>query len=355
MDRVLGASRQFTARPAVRSRTPDRDGAVRPARLACLVAVLAGLGAFDAVLPGAALAQADYPARAVRLVVPTPPGSTLDTIPRIVADKLSQRWNEPVVIENKPGVAQNLGAEYVAKAEPDGYTLLATPQGPLTISQYFFPKLGFDPTAFVPISVFAQQPLLLVANPRFAAATLPALIAYGKANPGKINFASPGIGSSPHLTGEMLQRDAGIRFTHVPYKGMTPLVTDLLAGRVDIAFNNLSNTVELIRDGKLKPLAVASEKRIPEFPDVPAVAELYPGFYATSWFALVAPPRTSAAIAAKIGRDLAEVLRQPDVAARFKQLGVTPVDMSRSQTAAFLKEESERWRQVITAAGIKAL
>jgi tripartite-type tricarboxylate transporter receptor subunit TctC len=281
------------------------------------------------------------------MVVPTPPGSTLDTLPRIIADKLSQRWKQTVVIENKPGAAQNLGAEYVAKSEPDGYTLLATPQGPLTISQYFFPKLGFDPTAFVSISMFAQQPLLLVANPRVPATSLRELIAYAKTNPGKINFASPGVGSSPHLTGEMLQGDAGIHFTHVPYKGMTPLVTDLLAGRVDIAFNNLSNTLALIREGKIKALAVASRKRIAEFPDVPAVAELYPGFYATSWFALVAPPRTSAAIAEKIWRTLVEVLRQPDIADRFKQLGVTPVGMSPAETTAFLKKEATRWQKVI--------
>jgi tripartite-type tricarboxylate transporter receptor subunit TctC len=358
MDRIVGGlaflmliAGQFTAVVAVRWRTPGAFDEARPARLAYLLAGLLGLGA-AATIAGAARAQDGYPDRTVKLVVPTPPGSTLDTLPRIIADKLSQRWKETVIVENKPGAAQNLGAEYVAKSEPDGYTLLATPQGPLTISQYFFPKLGFDPTAFVPISMFAQQPLLLVANPRVPAASLRELIAYAKANPGKINFASPGVGSSPHLTGEMLQGDAGIRFTHVPYKGMTPLVTDLIAGRVDIAFNNLSNTLELIREGKLKALAVASEKRIPEFPDVPAVAELYPGFYATSWFALVAPPRTSAAIAEKIWRDLAQVLRQPDVAERFKQLGVTPTGLSPAQTATFLKEEAARWQRVIAGSHI---
>lgn len=362
MNSILGATAilstaaiRSTAMPAVRSTQKNKYKEARTVRLLCFLAVLAILGTAGGMRPSAALAQGAYPNRAVKLVVPTPPGSTLDTIPRIIADRLSQRWKQPVVIENKPGAAQNVGAEYVAKSQPDGYTLLATPQGPLTISQYFFPKLGFDPAAFVPISVFAQQPLLLVANPRFPAATLSALIAYAKDNPGKINFASPGIGSAPHLTGEMLQGDAGIRFTHVPYKGMTPLVTDLLAGRVDIAFNNLSNTLDLIHAGKLRPLAVASKKRIPEFPNVPAVAELYPGFYATSWFALVAPPRTSTATAENIFKDLANVLQQPDVASRFKQFGVTPIGMSPSQTAAFLKEESERWHKVIVSAGIKAL
>jgi tripartite-type tricarboxylate transporter receptor subunit TctC len=299
------------------------------------------------------LAQAgDYPDRTIEIVVPTPPGANLDVLPRVIADKLAQRWGQTVVIENKPGASQILGAEYVAKAKPDGYTLLATPQGPLVISQSFYPKLRFDPAAFTPISIFAQQPLLLVANPHAPFSTLRELIAYAKANPGKVNFASPGIGSSPHLTGEMLQTDTGIRFTHVPYKGMAPLMVDLLAGRVDIAFNNLGNTSPLIRDGKVKVLAVASPERIPELPDTPAVAELYPGFYATSWFAFVAPPKAPPKIAAKLSRAIAETVRMPEVIGRYKQMGATPLGMSPAETAAFLKKETERWRKIILASHI---
>jgi tripartite-type tricarboxylate transporter receptor subunit TctC len=310
-------------------------------------------GLLLAIAPAGALAGNHYPNRTVTIVVPTPAGSNLDALPRIVAEKLAQRWGQAVIIENKPGAAQNLGAEFVAKSAPDGYTLLATPPGPLVISQSFFPKLRFDPAAFVPISVFAEQPLLLVANPRVPAASMRELIAYAKVHPGKINFASPGTGSSPHLTGEMLQRAAGVRFTHVPYKGMTPLMVDLLAGRVDIAFNNLGNTLPLIRKGKLKTLAVASLKRIPELPDVPAVAELYPGFLATSWFAFVAPPHTPADIAAKVSQAVAAAVKMPDVVQRYRRMGATPLGMSPSETAAFLKQESERWRKVIVASHIE--
>jgi tripartite-type tricarboxylate transporter receptor subunit TctC len=310
--------------------------------------------ALPLVGPVAAHAEADYPNHTVKIVVPAPPGTNLDLLPRIIADKLSQRWGQTVIIENKPGAAQNLGAEYVAKSDPDGYTLLATPQGPLVISQSFFPKLRFDPAAFTPISIFAQQPLLLVANPRDPYATLRDLIAYAKANPGKVNFASPGIGSSPHLTGEMLQLDAAIRFTHVPYKGMTPAMVDLLGGQVDIIFNNLGNTLPLIREGKVKALAVANPKRIAELPEVPAVAELYPAFYSTSWFAFVAPPHTSPDIAAKVSKAIAETVALPDVVERYRKVGTTPLGLSPEDTAAFLKKETERWRKVIVARKLSA-
>ncbi len=321
---------------------------ISPVSIRCFVAT-----ALIAVAPIAVSAHSSYPDHAVKVIVPLPPGPTADTLPRIIAEKLAKRWGQAVVIENKPGAAQNLGAELVAKSAPDGYTLLATPQGPLVISQSFFPKLGFDPSAFVPISIFAEQPLLLVANPRVPAANLGELIAYAKANPGKLNFASPGIGSSPHLTGEMLQTDAGIRFTHVPYKGMGPAVVDLLAGRVDIAFNNLANSLSLIRSGKLKAVAVASLKRIPELPEVPAVAELYPGFYSNSWFAFVAPPQTPAATAAKISQAIADVVRMPDIVAWYKKTSMTPIAMSPGETGAFLKKEGERWRKVIISSHLE--
>jgi tripartite-type tricarboxylate transporter receptor subunit TctC len=309
--------------------------------------------ALIAVAPVAVSAHADYPDKLVKIIVPLPPGPVADTLPRVIAAKLAQRWGQSVIIENKPGAAQNLGAELVAKAAPDGYTLLATPQGPLVISQSFFPKLGFDPAAFVPISIFAEQPLLLVANPQVPAASLRELIVYAKANPGKLNFASPGIGSSPHLTGEMLQTDAGIRFTHLPYNGMGPAIVDLLSGRVDITFDALANSLPLIHGGKLKAVAVASPKRIPELPEVPAVAELYPGFYANSWFAFVAPPHTSVAIASKISQAITDVVQMPEVVAWYKKTWMTPVAMSPAETGAFLKRESERWRQVVISSHLE--
>jgi tripartite-type tricarboxylate transporter receptor subunit TctC len=307
-----------------------------------------------AAVPVAALAQSDYPNRRIKIVVPAPPGPSLDMLSRLIADKLAAHWGQPVIVENRPGAAQNLGAEAVAKAEPDGYTLLATPQGPLVISQHFFPKLGFDPSAFVPVSIFATQPLLLVANPKVRALTLQEFVALAKTSPDRISFASPGTGSSPHLTGEMLKTAADIDFVHVPYKGMAPATADLLAGHVDIMFDNLGNTLPHIKEGKLKVLGVAGETRIPELSDVPAIAEMFPGFYSTSWFAVVAPPKTPADIADKLSQAIAQILRRPDVVERYRAMSGTPVGTSPSETAAFLKKESERWRKVIAAAGIRA-
>jgi tripartite-type tricarboxylate transporter receptor subunit TctC len=302
---------------------------------------------------GVTLAQDGYPSRPIKIVVPLPPGPTADVLPRILADRLSARWGQPVIVENRPGAANNLGAELVAKAEPDGYTLLATPQGPLVISQSFYPKLGFDPSAFVPISVFAAQPVVLVINSNVPASTLADLVAYAKANPGKLNFASAGTGSSPHLTAEMLRMAAGIEIVHVPYTGQGPAMLDLLAGRIDLMMDNLGNTLPHVRSGKLKALGVASEARIPELPDVPAIAETFPGFYSTSWFAMVAPPKTPTAIAGKLSEAIADVLRSPDVAHKFRELSSTPVGSSPAEAAAFFKKEAERWRNVIVSGGIK--
>jgi tripartite-type tricarboxylate transporter receptor subunit TctC len=307
-----------------------------------------------AMLPAGVAAQTSYPTRTVKIVVPAPPGANLDTIPRIIADKLSTMWGQPVIIEHRPGAAQNLGAEVVARAEPDGYTLLATPQGPLVISQHFFAKLGFDPDAFTPVSVIASQPLVLVAHPKFRASSLKELVSLAKgAKDAKISFASAGIGSSPHLTGEMLKLAAKIDFVHVPYKGLAPAMTDLLGGHVDMMFDNLTNALPQVRDGKVKALAVAGATRIPELPDVPAIAEMYPGFYSTSWFAIAAPPKTPPEIAGKISQSIAATLKLPDVIERYRALASTPVGNSPAEMAEFLKKESARWRQVIAAAGIK--
>jgi tripartite-type tricarboxylate transporter receptor subunit TctC len=318
-----------------------------------LMSVLACTTAFLVAAPVATFAQTTYPTRTIKIVVPIPPGPVADVLPRLLAEKLSARWGPPVIIENRPGAALNLGAEVVAKAPPDGYTLLATPPNPLVINQSFFPKLGYDPSAFVPISIFASLPYVLVVNPKIPASTLPELIAYAKANPNKINFASAGTGSGPHLTGEMLSLAASIRMVHVPYTGLGPAMTDLLAGHVDMLVDNLGNALPRVREGKLRALGVGSKTRIPELPNVPAIAEIFPGFDAMVWFAIVAPPKTPPDIAAKLSQAIAEALRLPDVAQRFRDLSITPVGSSPADTAAFLKEETERWRNVIIAGGIK--
>src|SRR5262245_57322103 len=261
-----------------------------------------------AILVSIASAAAQvYPNRAIKIVVPLPPGATADTLPRIIADKLTLKWGQPVIVENRPGAAQNLGAEVVAKAEPDGYTLLATPQGPLVVSQHFYPKFGFDPDAFVPVTIMGILLSTLVVSPKVPASTLQELIAFAKASPDKLSYASPGTGSPPHLAAAMLATAAGVRMVHVPYKGLAP------TGHVDMMFDNLGNTLPHIKDGRLRALAISTERRIPEFPEIPAVAEMYPGVIYTSWFAIVAPPKTVVEIASKLSSDIAEVFRIHDV------------------------------------------
>jgi tripartite-type tricarboxylate transporter receptor subunit TctC len=304
------------------------------------------------LLTGATLAAAQtYPSRPIRIVVPLPPGANGDLMPRILAQHLSAKLGQPVVIENRPGAAQNLGAELVYRAEPDGHTLLATPQGPLVISQSFFPKLGFDPTQFVPVTIMAKLPYILVVHPKVPVSTFAEFIAYAKANPNKLNDASPSTGSGPHLTGEMLKLAAGIKMTHVPYSGMAPALNDLLAGHVEMMFDG--NSLPLVQERKLKGLAVTGDKRAPELPDLPAIAETYPEVQATSWFGVVAPPRTPPEIAGKLSQAFAEILRTPEVEKRWRDMTLTPVGGTPEEIAAFFKVETERWRKVIVSGNIK--
>jgi tripartite-type tricarboxylate transporter receptor subunit TctC len=302
---------------------------------------------------GGAVAQPDYPTRAIKFIVPIPPGGTLDALPRVIASHLSQRWGVPITIENRPGAAQNLGAEVVARAEPDGYTLLVAPKGPLVISQHTYPKLGFDPGAFVPVTIFATQPTVLVANPKAPFSTLPELIACAKANPGRISYGSPGTGGPLHLQFEILDTAADIHLVHVPYKGLAPAMTDLLAGHIDLTFDNFGNSLDYIKDGKLKALGVTSKSRLAELPDVPTIAETFPDFIFSEWFAIVAPPKTSPEIAAKLSRAIGETLRLPEVAQRFRDVSVTPVVSSPAETAAVLEQETESWRKVVAQLGLK--
>jgi tripartite-type tricarboxylate transporter receptor subunit TctC len=300
-----------------------------------------------------ALAQ-DYPTRAVRFVVPFPPGGTADAIPRIIGDWLSRRWGQAVVIENKAGAAGNIGAEVVANAEPDGYTLLSTPPPPLVVNQKLYPKLGFDPAAFVPVSVMATVPTALVVNPvRITASTVPEFITLARSNPGKITSATQGNGTTSHLSSEMFQLLAQVKFVHVPYRGSAPALQGLVAGDVDVMFDNLGVSLALVQSGKLKLVAVGTERRIAALPDVPTIAETLPGFVSSAWFAVVAPPKTPQAIAQKINADISEALRQPEIARRLVDLSAEPVGGSTAAAAKFMHEEDGRWDAVIKAAGIR--
>ena len=309
--------------------------------------------ALFAVAPAAAFAQDDFPNRPIRIVVPLAPGGTSDLLPRMVGEKLTLRWGQPVIIENKPGGALHLGTEAVARAAPDGYTLLLAPQGPLVLSPSLYVKLGYDPAAFVPVTTLARLPYVFVVNPKVPVSSVPELIAFAKANPDKLNFGTPGTGSAQHLAVEWFKIFTGVRLTHVPYRGTAPAIADLLAGHVQLMFDNAANALPQVREGKLRALAIGAPPRIPELPDVPAMAEFFPGFLAASWFALVAPPNTPPDVVAKLSQAIGDALRMPDVSRRLHGLGATPVGSSPAETEAFLRQETERWRKVIVDAGIK--
>jgi tripartite-type tricarboxylate transporter receptor subunit TctC len=309
--------------------------------------------ALIAAAPATVLAQADYPNHAIKFIVPVPAGNMLDAMPRIIGDKLSPRWNLPVVVENRPGAASNLGTEMVFKSPPDGYTLLVSPPGPLAISQHVYTKLGFDPSQFVPVSELVRFPFLLIANNDFPVSNLQELIARAKANPDKVTFATPGVSSTPHLTMEKLSRAAGVRFVHVPYQGLSPALNDLLGGHVNVMFDTPGNIMGHVRDGKVKLLAVTGAKRLAEHPAIPALGDTYSGVVHEDWFAVVAPPRTPSQIAAKLSQAIAETLKLPDVAKRIGEAGFTSVGSSPAQTVAMIKAESEKFRPIIAEAGIK--
>ena len=296
----------------------------------------------------------DYPARTVKIIVPFPAGGTADVMPRIIADWLSRHWGQPVIIENRSGAGGNVGAEVVAKSDPDGYTLLSAPPPPLVINQNLYAHLEFDPLQFVPIVVMGRVPNALVVNPnKIAANTVKDFIAYAEANPGKITVATQGNGTTSHLTSELFQMMAKVKLQNVPYRGSGPALNDLVAGSVDAMFDNLGVSLQLVKAGKLKLVAVASPQRVKSLPDVPAIAETLPGFASVTWFAIAAPPHTPAAIAAKINAAVNEALRDPDVQKRLADLSAEPVGGTAEATAAYFHDEVERWKNVIVSAHVK--
>jgi len=326
------------------------SGSRRRLARGCIGAGLA-LAAMLAVLPQAD-AQ-DYPSRPVKIIVPFPAGGTADVMPRVIGEWLSRKWGQPVVVENRTGAAGNIGAEAVAKAEPDGYTLLSAPPPPLVINQNLYPKLGFDPTEFVPIVIMGRVPNALVINPKLPFNSVAELIAYAKANPGKLTSATQGNGTTSHLTSELFQLMADVKFQHVPYRGSAPALTDLVAGSVDLMFDNLGVSLPLVKGGQLKLLGVATPKRMASLPDVPTIAETLPGFESAAWFAIVAPPKTPQAVVDKINADVNEALRQSDIVQRLTQLSAEPIGGTPQATAAYMREEIERWHKVIKAANVK--
>ena len=247
-------------------------------------------------------------------------------MPRIIADWLSRKWGQAVIIEDRTGAGGNVGAEVAAKSDPDGYTLLAAPPPPLVINQNLYPHLDFDPLQFVPIGVMGRVPNGLIVNPdKIAANTVKDFIAYAKANSGKLTDATQGNGTTSHLTAELFQMMAKVKLQNVPYRGSGPAMNDLVAGSVDCVFDNIGAPMQLVKAGKLKLIAVATPERIKSLPDVPTIAETVPGFASVTWFAIVAPPKTPAAIVDKISAGLNEALRDPEVQKRFADLTAEPV------------------------------
>ena len=301
----------------------------------------------------AVFSQGGYPNKVVRIIVPFPAGGSNDVLCRILGDKLSARWSQPVVVENRAGAGGNIGAESVFKADGDGYLLLCSPPGPLSINHNLYKALNYDPAKFAPITVLALVPNVVTARIDLPANSIRELIAYAKANPSRINYASQGNGSTSHLSAAMLQSMAGLELVHVPYKGEGPALVDIVAGRVDIFIGNLAAALKFHQSGRAKILAVASTRRSPVLPEVPTATEAgLPGFISSAWFGLVAPPGTLVAVLNKVNADAVESLKLPDVRARFLEQGAEPVGNTPAEMAVFVKEEMVRWQEVIRSANV---
>jgi tripartite-type tricarboxylate transporter receptor subunit TctC len=321
-----------------------------------VVAILAGLGAALGGHQGRAQdsTQSPYPARMVRIVVPSAPGSTTDTLARIVADQLARKWARSVIVENVAGGAMNTGAANVARAAPDGATLMVAPPAPLTFNDLLYRDLGYRPDQFVPITLLAKIPNILVVRNSFPASSLVELTAYAKAHPGQLSYASQGVGSTAHLSASQLEALAGIKMVHVPYRGAQPALTDVMAGNVDLFFDTPTTSVPLYRNRMLKILAVADLVRTPALPELPTFSEAgLPGFRSITWFALVAPPGTAAALAERINRDAVEALKSKDVSDKLRALSLDPGATTRAETAKFFGEETALWSGVIKEAKIE--
>jgi tripartite-type tricarboxylate transporter receptor subunit TctC len=297
---------------------------------------------------------ASWPNRFVRLIVPFPPGGGTDAIARVVAVKMSAIWGYEMVIENKGGGATSIGTDAVAKAEPDGYTVLLQ-SVPLAVNRFLFASLPFDPVAdLAPVSLICDYPNVMCVPMSSPANTVQEFIDHAKANPGKVTYASSGYGTSVHLSGELFNRMAGLELRHIPYRGAGPAFNDLIPGRVDVMFNNIGSVVPFIKGGKLRALGVTSLKRNDSLPDIPTVSEAgVPGFEVIGFYAFFAPARTSPAISAKFHADTVKALADPVIRQRLDQLGVGVIGSSPERLRAFLQAEMDKWGPIIKSAGIK--
>jgi len=307
------------------------------------------------LIAGEAAAQANYPDRSVRMIVAFPPGGPSDIVARLMADKLTEAMGKPFVVENVSGASGNIGTERVAKSTPDGYTLLISAPGPLVVNPSLYQKLPFDPARdFAPISQLCFTPNVLVVNNDLPVKTVQQLVALARANPGKLSFASGGAGTSNHLAAELFKMMAGINLQHVPYRGVSVSVPDILGGRIPVAFLSTPTALPLVRDGKLRALAVGSSKRWPAAPDIPTMDEAgIRGFSSIVWHSFLAPAATPPAIVERLHRETVKILALPDVRRKFDDQGLAVVGNSPADFAAIIKAEGQQWAKVIKEAGLK--
>ena len=303
---------------------------------------------------GSGRAQADYPTRTVKLIVPYPAGGGTDLLARVLARQLGDRWRQSVIVENVGGAEGNIGAEEVAKAAPDGYTLLFASPGPLALNSLVYKTMPYDQAKWVPIAVVATSPYVLVVSPHFAATNLAQVIADAKAKPGTLTAATPGVGGLGFFTTVEFEQRAHVTLLHVPYTGLGPEIADVLGGHVNLMFDMMATALPLYRTGKEKIVAVGATSRVPELPDVPTLAQDgVPGFRAVTFFGIVAPPGMPDALADKLNRDVVDCTKQPAFIAETKAMGMDLAPRSRAEAAKFFAGERELWSKVADKAGIK--
>ncbi len=305
-------------------------------------------------LASAAQSQEPYPSRTIRIIVPFAAGGGTDTLARVVAQKLSAKLGQPVIVENRAGGAGNIGAEAVFRSSPDGHTLLFTQPAPLTVNAALYGRSPFEAESFVPIAMVSVQDIMLAVNPNVPAKDLAELIAYAKANPNKLNYGSSGVGTAPHLAAELFKLKANVEIVHVPYKGSAESMVATLGGQIDLTFFAFSSALSNAKAGKLRAIAVGGEHRNPALPELPSVSETVPGYLAASWTAIVAPPGTPLDVAQRLRQAMIEIKEQPDVQARMVEAGDQVFNASPSEMADFLMQDRRRWSDLVKQAGIKA-
>lgn len=315
--------------------------------------IISALALFAVGLAPMAYAQENYPSRVVRIIVPFPAGSILDGLTRIVAEGLSKKWAQSVLVDNVSGAGGNIGTYRFSQSSPDGYTLLSAPPGPFTINRLLFEQLGYDASTFKPITVMGTVPAALVVRKEFPAKDLEGFIAYARANPGRISYGSQGIGTSSFLTAKLLESKAKIEMLHVPYRGSSSALSDIVSGDVDCIFDALSNAVSIVRQGNARILAITDLERSAALPDAPTVAETLPGFRAVSWFALAAPAGTPNGLLSRISADVLEIINTPDVNRRLRDIGLIPGTGTPEVTAKFIADEDSTWSTLVKDIGLK--